>query len=323
MSHVLADGMALLDFTLSILDPGPRTPAPPTAPSEQATSAPNPVALLAAATIGRSRRRVSAGLRAVDGLRRPGKVLSGGVALAKAAVTVQPAPQSPLSRPVGPRRDLTWLRRPMAELQQMKRAQGVSLNDVVLAAVAGALRNVPDAALSPADRRHPRALVPVSTHGPDAGHEVENRFSMLLADLPVSIDDPLDRLRSVHAQMVRRKQSVQMSIGSLLFTVSDLVPGRLLRLVAPWILRRQPAVNLAVTNMPGTSQPLYLLGSRLREVYPFVTLVGNIAVIVGVISYGDSLHIGITVDPDVVDDPDGLTDALDRSFAELVRASAS
>lgn len=355
VSHVMADGMALLDVVLRMLDLSPDAPRSPDVPpspgalasaeapvpseaaapsdsrvpSEAAGTAAAPIgpvlpvrlSLLARATVARSRRQVAIGMGAIGQLRHPGRVVATGVGLARAAVRARPAPASPINRPVGRRRDMTWSRQPMAALQAVKRSQGVSLNDVVLAAVAGAAGSVLGAP-GPAERPpRPRVLVPVSIHGPSPHAEVENRFSLLLADLPVGIDDPLERLRHVHAEMVRRKRSAETSLGALLLAASDLVPGWLIRLIAPTVLGRQPVVNLVVTNLPGTDQPLYLLGSQLREAYPFVTVIGNIALIVGVVSYGDSLGVGITVDPDVVDDVDAFAGALDRAFAELVAAA--
>jgi WS/DGAT/MGAT family acyltransferase len=323
VSHVMADGMALLEFVLSVLDidPDAAPPEPPPREAAPATPAPAGMPLLARALLDRSRRQVATAVGALAGLRRPARIMQWGAALARAAAGARPAPPAPITRPVGRHRDMTWFRQPMADQRRVSRAQGVSLNDVVLAAVAGALREVLGPAAPSGVPLHPRAIVPVSTHGATPGIEVENRFSLLLAELPVSVDDPVERLAQVHAEMVRRKQSPETSIGAVLLAVSDLVPAWLIRLVAPTILGRQPVVNLAVTNLPGTDEPLYLLGARLREAYPFVTVVGNIALIIGVVSYGGSLGVGITVDPDVVDDVDGLTAALDRSFTELIAAA--
>jgi WS/DGAT/MGAT family acyltransferase len=321
VSHVMADGMALLDLTLSVLDVEPDSVAAPAATADAPAPPPGRLQVLAGATIGRGRRQLATALGAVGGLRRPWHIVSTGMTLARSVVGARPAPPSPVNRPVGRRRDMTWLRQPMAELRRLAQEEGVSLNDVVLAAVAGAWRAVPGTSEAPAGPSHPRALVPVSTHGPSAETEVENRFAFLLADLPVSVDDPLERLQRVHAETVRRKQSTGPSIASFLLAVSDLVPPWLIRLLAPAVLGRQPVVNLAVTNLPGTGTPLHLLGSRLCEVYPFVTVIGNIALIIGVVSYGGSLGVGITVDPDVVEDLDGFTAALDRAFAELIAAA--
>ncbi len=334
VSHVMADGMALLDVVLRVLDLSPDmrpategsevpsdvlgSEAPPVGPA-----LPLRLSLLARATVARSRRQVATGLGALGQLRHPGRVVATGAGLALAAARARPAPASRINRPVGRRRDMTWSRQPMAALQEVKRSQGVSLNDVVLAAVAGAASSVLGAP-GPAERPpRPRVLVPVSTHGPSPRAEIENRFSLLLADLPVGVDDPLERLRLVHAEMARRKRSAETSLGAVLLAASDLVPGWLIRLIAPTVLGRQPVVNLVVTNLPGTDQPLYLLGAKLREAFPFVTVIGNISLIVGVVSYGDSLGVGITVDPDVVDDVDAFAGALDRAFGELVAAAGA
>jgi diacylglycerol O-acyltransferase len=322
-SHVMADGMALLEFVVTVLDASPHAAAPhPPAPrqgDERRVVPPAGVALVAGAAVGRTRRQLASAVRAAGGLSRPRAVMSTAATLARAAVGARPAPASAITRPVGRHRRMAWFRQPLAEVQAVRRAQGVTLNDLVLAAVAGALRRYPDPA-GPGQGVHPRALVPASTHGPAPAAEVENRFSILLADLPLSVEGPLDRLQWVHAEMERRKRSAESSVGSLLLAVSDVVPGWLIRRLAPSILGRQPVVNLAVTNLPGTTQPLYLLGARMREVYPFVTVIGNIAMIVGVISYADSLGIGITVDPDVIPDPDRFAGALAAAFDELVQA---
>jgi diacylglycerol O-acyltransferase len=324
VSHVMADGTALLDFMVSVLDLEPGPSAPRAAAMAEGAAPPGRAQVLARGAIQRTRRQLARSVGLLGGLRRPVRTVSTGFGLARSALAARPAPPSPINRPVGRRRDMTWMQQPMPELQRLKRAQGVSLNDVVLAAVAGAWRDVLGGGSDPpAGAIHPRALVPVSTHVQGAETAVENRFSLLLAELPVSVDDPLERLQRVHAEMVRRKRSAEVSIGSILLAVSDLVPAGLIRLLAPSILGRQPVVNLAVTNLPGTDQPLYLLGSRLREAYPFVTVIGNISLIVGVVSYGDSLGVGITVDPDVVDDVDAFAGALDRAFGELVAAATA
>ena len=118
--------------------------------------------------------------------------------------------------------------------------------------------------------------------------------------------------------MEARKASLQSSAALSLFSVIDLVPLPLLRRLAPEALAHQPFVNLAVTNIPGSRDPMYLLGSRMEEVHPIVTGVGNIACIIGVLSYLDGLGVGLTVDPDVIDDPDGLLAAIRDSAAELI-----
>ncbi|HRA35048.1 MAG TPA: wax ester/triacylglycerol synthase family O-acyltransferase [Acidimicrobiales bacterium] len=353
VNHVMADGTALLDFSIRMFDPG--TDAGSTAPGEAATiwdpePAPAPASLLARGLAERSRRQVGALWQFAASATDPA-VLSG---LARSVVGLGGsgsgvAPSLPVTKPVGPRRDVVWLKLPWDDLERVKRAQGTTLNDVVLAVTAGALayylehsrpdtptdtptdvdtdldRDAPgappgdgsgDAATGPA----PRVLVPVSTHGRTVSGEFENRFSMMVVDLPIAEHDPLVRLRTIHAEMDRHKASGQTKLGPLLFSLADLVPPWLLRTAAPPVLRNQPVVNLCVSNMPGSRDPLHLLGARLTDLYPYICGVGNIAVIIGVISYLDALGVGLTVDADVVPDPDLLATGLRLAAAELVAA---
>jgi WS/DGAT/MGAT family acyltransferase len=210
----------------------------------------------------------------------------------------------------------------MSDLQAVKVKREVSLNDVVLAIVAGGLRRYLDGAHEQVDGVHPRVIVPVSQHG-GTDHELENRFSIMVGSLPIAVDDPVERLRLVHEEMVRHKAAASTSVAPLLFRAGDLVPTPVLHALAPTLLRHQPLVNTAVTNIPGTTEPLYLLGARLLEMYPLITVTGNLGVIVGVLSYEDGLGVGITVDADVVTDVDDLAAAMDAAASELIDACRS
>jgi hypothetical protein len=162
-------------------------------------------------------------------------------------------------------------------------------------------------------------LVPVG--GADStADDGGNAFSFMVAGLPIAVPDPIERLRRIHHEMEERKASLQSSAALSLFSIVDLVPLPVLRWLAPEALTRQPFVNLAVTNVPGVKEDLYLLDARLEGVHPIVTGVGNLACIIGVLSYKDRLGVGITVDPDVVEDPDGLLEAIRESAADLTSA---
>lgn len=318
VSHVMADGMAVLGFAISLLDPEPRRDVgepPPWTPDPP----PGPIRLLADAILGRAQRQTSVARRAAQRLADPLGIIGRAAALVRAGVSsVALASRLPITRPVGGHRDFAWVRLPLADLMAVKRAEGVTLNDVVLAISAGALRHYLERAGVAVQAIRPRVLVPVSAHGTNAAGEIENRFSLMLADLPVAIADPLERLRAVHTEMERHKLSAQSELGPLVFALSDIVPEWLLALIGPAVLRRQPLVNLAVTNLPGTRDPLFLLGSRMLELYPYVSVTGNVATIIGVLSYEDGLGVGITVDADVVPDVEVLVDGMSLAARALV-----
>jgi diacylglycerol O-acyltransferase / wax synthase len=318
VNHIMADGMAVLESTFSILDlePGAHTETPPPWTPEPS---PPPLSLLVDALVDKVQRRLEMGRNAVAALGHPGRLVGGTRTLVKAVMsTAVLAPKMAITRPVGPHRDFAWLRLPLGDLRETARTQGVTLNDVVLAVVAGALGQYLGEGPTRAGVR-PRVLVPVSTRS-GAG-EVQNGFSMMVADLPPSTLDPLSRLRVTHGEMAARKASRQAIIGSLLFALGGLVTPWLLRSVATVALKRQPFVNLAVTNLPGTDARVYLLGSRLLELFPFVTVTGNIGLIIGVVSYNSSLGVGLTADADVISDLDALVEGIERSACELIAST--
>lgn len=320
VSHVMADGMAILEFALTLLDADPQAAAVDVdAPADWAPDTPpDPWSVALAEAVARTRLTGDVLTGLARRLVRPDRIARGLERLAGvAASTARLAPPLPLTRPVGPHRDFAWVRLPIEDLLRVKREHGVTLNDVVLAVVAGGLRTYLERRGAPVGR-DVRVIVPVSTHVA-AGSEIENRFSLMVAGLPVGVADPVERLRLVHAEMSRLKEQEQSDIGPALFTIGGLVPPWLLRLVGPTLLAHQPFVNLAVTNLPGTREPMYLLGARMLELFPYVAVTGNIATIVGVLSYEDGLGVGVTVDADVVPDADALIADLEASARDLVR----
>jgi WS/DGAT/MGAT family acyltransferase len=241
----------------------------------------------------------------------------GGLVSAAASV-LKPAPPLAFTRPVGPHRDFAWLRLPLPGLEAVKHAEQAKLNDVVLAIVAAGVSAYAGAPGRSVERL--RGVVPVSTHGAVGEGAVENRFSMMFVDLPGTAD-PLERLQRVRSETRRRKESLQTTFSTTALTLGGLVPQRLLRAVVPGLLHHQPFVNLVVTNVTGSRRPLYLLGARLLEMYPFVTVTGNIGITIGVVSYEEALGIGITVDADAVPDVAALAASIARAADELVDAS--
>lgn len=319
VSHAMADGMAVMEMAFAALDFEPRAAADEKPAEWTPEPPPNAGALLAREVAGRARFGADVVRGVVGSLARPDRLVRRAAQLRRIATTAAGlAPPLSITSPVGAHRDFAWLRLSFDDLVRVKRACQVTFNDVVLSVVAGALRHYLEARNEPLDVQ-PRALVPVSTHAV-AGEEIENRFSMMITDLPVGVADPVERLAEIHVSMEQHKASSQAAIGPMLFTIGGLLPPALLRRVGPAILSHQPFVNLAVTDLPGTTVPLYLLGSRMLELFPFVCVTGNIALIVGALSYGDGLGVGITVDADVIPDVDVLVEGVDLAAAELVKA---
>ncbi len=333
-SHLLGDGIALLGVAGALLDLEPQPPARAGATSElrppvqdrtvpDPGSGPGPTRLWIETTLARGRHDAAMAARVVAGAVRPvalgRQVLSMARGLAATAVL---APPLAVTHPVGARRDFAWLSLPLPPMLAVAEDLGVTLNDVVLSVVSAGLAahlGARDAARSaPRGRPGWRVVVPVSTHQPDEAAPLGNHFTFMVAELPVGEADPSRQLRRVHQATVRAKSSGQAELGAALFALSELVPVWWLRRVGPGLIRRQPFVNLAVTNMAGSPVPLYLLGARLRELHPFISVTGNIGLIVGLVSYVDTLSLTFTVDADLVDDVDGLVTAVRVAADTLV-----
>jgi WS/DGAT/MGAT family acyltransferase len=317
--HVMADGLALHEAAMLLLGTTPQEPA---ACARRWTPEPAGCALRlhAASLTGRARRQMRLAIDVTRALLDP-RNLAGNVGLATgaaAAVRNVPlaAPSFPLRRPVGRRRAFAWGSLPMADVVAVKRACGVTVNDVVLAITTGALRReLQSIGTCDPSRPEPRALIPIGSHDP--GDLVGNRFSITNVALPIGVDDPLERVSLLHARMHGRAPARAQSLVRHIFSIADVVPVPALRAFAPRALARQPLVDLAVSNIPGSRTPQYLWGARLLRLSPFITGVGNIALIVGVLSYVDELGVGITVDPDVVGDPQRIVDHMSAAASEL------
>jgi len=163
-----------------------------------------------------------------------------------------------------------------------------------------------------------RSLVPVSVRGQDDQGVIANRVSAVLANLPVGEDDPLRRLALLRDQMDDLKRTHQ-AVGAEFLT-------EMLGFAAPALLAlgsraafsmRQPLVQTVTTNVPGPRVPLFVLGRRLAEVYPYVPIGNSLRIGVAVISYLDQFSFGITADYNSVPDVEILAAGIGRGLAEL------
>jgi WS/DGAT/MGAT family acyltransferase len=189
------------------------------------------------------------------------------------------------------------------------------VNDVVLSVAAGALRRylerrgdeVPDYLV---------ALVPVSIRRPNEKGELGNRISTIMVRLPLSEPDPRRRLERLRDETKRLKESDNARAASLLIEATGWAPPTLNRLLSS-AMARPLIFNLVVSNVPGPQQPLYLLGRRIREIYPFVPLSPqHHALSIGMISYDGRIFFGLAGDRDTLPDLDNLADALAEALRE-------
>jgi WS/DGAT/MGAT family acyltransferase len=242
--------------------------------------------------------------------------------IASSLVRAARPPLSPVSAPTSAERRLGFVRLPLTELRQVRKAHGGTTNDVVLAVLSGALREWLVNRGHRADGRTLRALIPVSVRGRAAGQLGGNKLSGYLCDLPVGEDDPVERLRVVRRAMTRNKAAGPSRGAGALPLLADRVPPLLHRLGTRRAGLAAPMLfDLVITTVPVPPARLSLGGARLAEVYPFVPLAPRHAVGIAVATYRDSVHIGLQVNGEAVPDVGSLRDAVLKSADRLLDAS--
>jgi diacylglycerol O-acyltransferase len=216
---------------------------------------------------------------------------------------------------VGAHRRYAFATAALDDLRVIRQALGGTLNDVVLAAISGAYRTLLSRHGVEVDRAGLRSLVPVSVRGPDEKGVAGNRVSAILCDLPVHLADPAARLACVRERMAQLKASHMAEAGEQVMDLGNLAPpmivGPITRLIARMMHDLpQRAVQTVTTNVPGPPVPLYCLGRRLRENYPYVPITHGVRSGIAVLSYSGQISFGITGDYDTADDVELLASAI-------------
>ena len=217
-------------------------------------------------------------------------------------------PPSPLLAPTSTDRRLATVRLNLADVKRVRRTHGGTTNDVLLAVLAGALR---DWLIARGDRTFaPRALIPVSQRGRGRG-TAGNQLSGYLCDLPVDEPDPVRRLAVVRARMDGNKEAGPGRGPGALPVLADRMPAALHRLVMPVVGQCAPLLcDTVVTSVPLPNVPLFFDGAELEEVYPVVPLAPGHALGVAFSTYRDTVHVGLHANGTALPDIDLLADAL-------------
>ncbi len=318
----MVDGISALDIGQVILDPDP-TPREIATEDWHPAREPTNVELMAGAVndIVHSPAAVVEGAR--NGLADVSKtVTSMGrqmVGMAAAAITVaKSTPDSPLNVEIGEQRRYATTAMKLSDLKDIRKAHGGTVNDVVLAITAGALRAwLMTRGESVGARATIRAMVPVSVRDED-DPSTGNQVAAFLVDLPVGEPDPVVRLQRVSFEMAQHKEAGQMLGAEAIVAVAGFAPPTLHSLgarVGSSLSKR--IYNLVVTNVPGPQVPLYAGGAKMLAAYPVVPLSKGQAVSIGLTSYNGGVFFGLNADRDAMPDVDVLAQCIADAAEEL------
>jgi diacylglycerol O-acyltransferase / wax synthase len=323
--HALVDGVSGIDITSVLYDASPE-PAGTAGEGEPWLPSPEPssLKLLADAWLERatSPAEIARGVRAtLRGPRRVAGELRENLGLAGKFVGAGlSAPKTPLNVEIGPHRRFEWVTADLEEFKRIKDELGATVNDVVLAAVSGALTRYLKARGVDTTDLELRAMVPVSVRADEEHGALGNRVAAIMAPLPIWCEDPAKRLKLIHETMGDLKRSGQAVGAEILTGLADFAPPT----IASQAARLQPAqrfFNLVVTNIPGPQFPLYVLGRKMIALFPMVPLARRQAVCVGIMSYDGQIHFGLIGDFDAMSDLDSLALDLEASITELSEAT--
>jgi diacylglycerol O-acyltransferase len=324
--HSLVDGVSGVDIATVLFDTS-RDPMPVASPEHDWVPRPLPTGaqLLADALLERAivPAEIVRGVRAT--LRGPRHVaariahaVGGLTAVARAGLA--PAPPSPLNVRIGPHRRFTWVNGDLQQFKAIKNALGGTVNDVVLASVAGALGRYLRMHGEADDETVLRAMVPVSIRADVEQGALGNRVAAMWVPLPVGMTDPVARLRTISQEMDGVKESGQAVGAQVLTELTGFAPPTIMAQAAR-LQARQRMFNLVVTNVPGPQFPLYVLGRELEAMYPMVPLAENQALGIAIMSYNGQLNFGLNADYDAMTDLEALADELRFATQELAAAA--
>lgn len=324
--HCMVDGVSGTDLYRVLLDDSPQ-PRPAEPDDWQPEPRPSTAVLIAGSLLGLALNPVRQVRALVGALRQPKafarRVIGTARGLGSLSSALRPGPPSSLSGPLSAHRRFTWTYAAVTDVKNVRRALGGTFNDVVLAAITGGFRSLLLARGEMPQTDSVRTLIPVNVRSPGDEGILDNQVSLMLAELPVDVDDPLARLAAVRAELNGLKSGGEAESVAVLTELAGYEPFPLIsqpyRLIAH--LPQRSVVTVA-TNVPGPRQPLYAFGRPLVRIIPYVPIASTLRIGVAIFTYLDEITFGVTGDYDSAVDIGVLAGGIADSLAELVACAA-
>ncbi len=232
------------------------------------------------------------------------------------ALALEDDPATVLKMPLGVSKRVAWAE-PLAlsDVKAVGRAFRCTVNDVLLASVAGALRSYLIERGEVLDGRNIRCTVPVNLRPLEHAKQLGNHFGLVFLELPVGEPNPVARLEMVAANMRQLRKSRQAIVAFGLLAALGMAPVPLQRVALELFSRKATAV---ATNVPGPQSPLYLAGSKIKDMMFWVPQTGGIGIGVSIMSYNGRVHFGLIADAKLMPDPDSVIRRFEPEFEKLV-----
>ena len=340
--HAALDGLSGAEILVTLLDLEPTgREIPPPDPERRPATQPGRAELLARGLVGVPRHALSAlrtlpttlpnldlvpTLRSLPGVgalagasRRVSGLVPGGENL---ATEHRLAPKTSFNRRISGHRRVALTTVSLSEVKRIKNHLGVTVNDVVIAITAGAVREW----LIKHDEIHADpllAMVPVSVRLPEEFGTYGNRVSMMVVPIPTDTADPAQRVEQSHEAMLTAKDRHQHTPRMLMQEAYEVIPPLMMAGTARALLAIagtgavNPPLNLIISNIPGSPVPLYCMGAKLEANFPLSAITDGMGLNLTIISYMDRIDFGIVGDREEVPDVWYLAEEIDRAYEEL------
>jgi WS/DGAT/MGAT family acyltransferase len=321
MHHALGDGIANVDLAMALVDVEAAPAADPEPPAWTPRPAPPRSELLAEGLQHQLTWPVRVGRAGLDLVRDPRPAIDAAAEVVRTAASfARRPPDAPWNREVTQHRRWEHVDIPFDVVKRIRQHTSTTINDIVLAACTGSIREFLIDRGEDVDDRVVTAMVPVSVRNDDEhGETLGNRISLIIVELPVDEPDPRRRLELLHATTSNLKADEGLMKGAQrIIELADAVPTLAIPLTR--FVSRSIPMNLVITNVPGPPVPLYLLGARILRTYPYVEVIDNEGLTMAVVSYDDHLFFGLTSDRDVLPDLGSLASGIDDGFQVLLDA---
>ena len=312
LHHCIADGIAMMHVLLSMSDEmwDPSNVTVPVGPKPRKS-------------LGEQLKRTAKGAlgETMDLFTSPShlatraKQAGGGAKSLAALLAMRPDSHTRFKGAATARKQAAWSRPiELATIKAIGRASGTKVNDVLMAAATGGLRRYLADQGDNTDSIEIRAAVPFNVRPPERAHELGNAFALVFLPLPVSVEDPAERLSILKSRMDGIKNSSEPAVVFGILQSIGFAPRWVHKLVVKMFSEK---CSLVVTNVPGPTEQLHLLGVPISSLMFWVPQSGDIGLGISILSLNGQVLVGVSADANVISDPNELVTAFEAEFDAL------
>ena len=326
--HCMVDGISGVDLLKIVLDLSPEVKPVPVIKREPAPPRPDITRRFFDSLLGGMQEGMNRFMEFQNGLLNlaqsvaidPARGAMPGLSQLLAALAA-PASLLPFNRSCSGERKVVWSRFSFAEARAIRAALKGTVNDVVLTVLAGAVSRYAEQHGEQITGRTLRVMVPVSLRREEQRGTLGNLVSLLPLEIPLDLKDPIARFEHINSRTLAMKSARAAESFNMLTALIGILPASVQAVVGGLATFPLPPVNMVATNVPGPQVPLYSMGKRMLDYYPYVPVGYAVGCGCAIMSYDQRLYFGLTADAQAMPDVESLKQFLEESFVELCKAA--